>query len=177
MRRGMWLSLALATAVGAVTVAITPAPAQKKKLVYWTHWEQSPKFNQWYVTKGQEFAKKFGYDLEIEVLTISPGAYEAKYLAAMTGKSGAPDFFNGMTEGWCGQYEFCDPMPSDLAKVWDEALLKYLVPIGKWKDVRYGVPIEHGSFLQMYINADMFRKAGVDPDKPLRTLDEWLPAR
>jgi len=174
MRRGMWLSLALAAAVGAVTVAIPPAPAQTKKLVYWTHWDQQPDFNKWYTEKGKEFAKKTGY--EVEVVTIPYQGYEAKYLAALMGKSGAPDFFNGMTHQWCGQYDFCEPMPQDLAKIWDESIPKYMVPIGKWKNARYGTPLEHGNFQQMYMNVDLFKKAGLDADKPPKTLDEWLAA-
>jgi multiple sugar transport system substrate-binding protein len=174
MRRGMWLGLAAAAAVGAVAVATPPAPAQTKKLVYWTHWDQQPDFNKWYAEKGKEFAKKTGY--EIEVVTIPYQGYEAKYLAALMGKSGAPDFFNGMTHQWCGQYDFCDPMPQDLVKIWDESIPKYMVPIGKWKNVRYGTPLEHGNFQQMYMNADLFKKAGLDADKPPKTLDEWLGA-
>ena len=115
MRRGMWLSLALAAAVGAVTVATPPAPAQTKKLVFWTHWDQNPDFNKWYADKGKEFAKKTGY--EVEVVTIPYQGYEAKYLAAFMAKSGAPDIFMGMTHQWCGQYDFCDKMPADLAKI------------------------------------------------------------
>ncbi len=42
--------------------------------------------------------------------------------------------------------------------------------------VRYGIPIEHGNFQQMYINVDMFKKAGLNPDKPPKTFDEWLAA-
>ena len=42
-----------------------------------------------------EFAKKTGY--EVEVVTVPYQGYEAKYLAAFMGRSGAPDFFNGMT--------------------------------------------------------------------------------
>jgi ABC-type glycerol-3-phosphate transport system substrate-binding protein len=174
MRRGLWLSLAIAVAVGVVAVTAPPAPAQTKKLVYWTHWDQQPDFNKWYVEKGKEFTKKTGY--ELEVVTIPYQGYEAKYLAALIGKSGAPDFFNGMTHQWCGQYDFCDPMPADLVKIWDESIPKYMVPIGKWKNVRYGTPLEHGNFQQMYMNVDLFKKAGLDADKPPKTLDEWLAA-
>jgi ABC-type glycerol-3-phosphate transport system substrate-binding protein len=66
----------------------------------------------------------------------------------------------GMTHQWCGQYDFCDKMPADLAKTYDANLPKYMVEVGKWKGVRYGIPIEHGNFQQMYINVDMFKKAG-----------------
>ncbi len=72
-----------------VAVAIPNASfAQQKKLVLWTHWEQNPDFNKWYVTKGKEFAKKTGY--EVEVVTIPYQGYEAKYLAAFMAKSSAP---------------------------------------------------------------------------------------
>jgi multiple sugar transport system substrate-binding protein len=148
--------------------------AQQKKLIYWTHWEQNPDFNKWYETKGKEFAKKTGY--EVEVVTIPYQGYEAKYLAAFMGRSGAPDFFNGMTHQWCGQYDFCDKMPDDLAKLWDENLPKYMIPIGQWKGARYGMPIEHGNFQMMYMNVDMFKKSGLNPDRPPKTMDEWLAA-
>ncbi len=148
--------------------------AQQKKIVYWTHWEQNTEFNKWYETKGKEFAKKTGY--EVEVVTIPFQGYESKYLAALMGKSGAPDFFNGMAQQWCGQYDFCDRMPADLEKIWDENIPKYMVPIGKWKGARYGIPIENGNFGQMYLNVDMFKKAGLNPDQPPKTFDELLVA-
>jgi multiple sugar transport system substrate-binding protein len=148
--------------------------AQQKKLVYWTHWEQNPEFNKWYVAKGKEFAKKTGY--EVEVVTIPFQGYEAKYMAALMGKTGGPDFFNGMAQQWCGQYDFCDRMPADLEKIWDENIPKYMLPIGKWKGARYGIPIENGNFGQMYINVDMFKKAGLNPDQPPKTFDDLLPA-
>ena len=152
-----------------VAVAIPDASfAQQKKLVLWTHWDQNPEFNKWYADKGKEFAKKTGY--EVEVVTIPYQGYEAKYLAAFMAKSSAPDIFMGMTHQWCGQYDFCDKMPADLAKAYDENLPKYMVPVGKWKGVRYGMPIEHGNFQQMYINVDMFKKAGLNPDDPPKTI-------
>jgi multiple sugar transport system substrate-binding protein len=174
----MWTLRGLAVVVvGALAMAMAlaaPGAAQSKKLVFWTHWEQNPEFNKWYETKGKEFAKKSGY--EVEVVTIPYQGYEAKYLAALVGKSGAPDVFLGMTHQWCGQYDFCDKMPADLEKTWQGALPKYMIPWGQWKNATYGIPIEHGNFQQMYLNADLFKKAGLNPDKPPAKLGEWLEA-
>ena len=174
MRRVSWIMVTCLAAALVLGGLGGEAWAQQKKLVYWTHWEQNPDFNKWYETKGKEFAKKTGY--EVEVVTIPYQGYEAKYLAAFMGRSGAPDFFNGMTHQWCGQYDFCDKMPDDLAKLWDENLPKYMIPIGQWKGARYGMPIEHGNFQMMYMNVDMFKKAGLNPDRPPKTMDEWLAA-
>jgi len=175
MRRTTGGAIAVLAAAGLLTTALAErTPAQAKKLVYWTHWEQNPEFNRWYETKGKEFARKSGY--EVEVVTIPYQGYEAKYLAALMGKTGAPDFFNGIAHQWCGQYDFCDRMPPDLEKVWSENLPKYMRAWGQWRGVTYGIPIEHGNFQQMYINADLFRKAGLDPDRPPKTLDDWLAA-
>src|SRR3954470_16000922 len=169
-RVGRWMPLVLAAAMLAVVAPI--ASAQQKKLVLWTHWEQNPDFNKWYEAKGKEFAKKSGY--EVEVVTVPYQGYEAKYLAAFMAKNSAPDIFMGMTHQWCGQYDFCDKMPADLAKVYDDNVPKYMLPVGIWKGVRYGIPIEHGNFQQMYINVDMFKKAGLDPDNPPKTMNDWL---
>src|SRR6202171_2700183 len=91
MKRGGWWMLAiLATVMVAVTIP-NDSFAQQKKLVLWTNWEQNPDFNKWYETKGKEFAKKTGY--EVEVVTVPYQGYEAKYLAAFMAKSSAPDMF------------------------------------------------------------------------------------
>jgi multiple sugar transport system substrate-binding protein len=174
MRRKIWRTISIAVVALAVVMAPSAGSSQSKKLVFWTHWEQNPEFNKFYETRGKDFAQKHGY--EVQVVTVPYQGYEAKYLAALMGKSGAPDIFMGMTHHWCGQYDFCDRMPADLAKVWDENLPKYMVSVGKWKGVRYGIPIEHGNFQQMYINVDLFKKAGLNPDQPPKTLDDWLAA-
>ncbi len=172
MRRSAWIVIGCLVGVFVLAGLLGNASAQQKKIVYWTNWDQNPEFNHWYETIGKEFAKKSGY--EVQVVTIPYEGYQAKYLAALMGRSGAPDFFMGTVAQWCAQYDFCDKMPADLAKLWDENLPAYMVPWGKWKGVSYGIPLEHGNFQQMYINVDMFKKAGLNPDKPPKTFDEWL---
>ena len=73
-----------------------------------------PRLQQVVRGQGKEFAKS-GY--EVEVVTIPYQGYEAKYLAGFMASGSAPDMFMGMTHQWCGQYDFCDRMPADLAKM------------------------------------------------------------
>lgn len=174
MRRVTWMAVICLAGVLVLGGVAGEGWAQQKKLVFWTMWDQNPEFNKWYETRGKDFAKKTGF--EVEVVTIPYQGYEAKYLAAFMGKSGAPDMFMGMTHHWCGQYDFCDKMPADLLKAWDQNLPKYMLPVGMWKGARYGMPIEHGNFQMMYINVDLFKKAGLNPDRPPKSMDEWLAA-
>jgi multiple sugar transport system substrate-binding protein len=52
-----------------------------------------------------------------------------------------------------------------------------MAEVGKWNGARYGIPIEHGNFQQMYINTDMFQKAGLNPDDPPKKFTgDWLAA-
>jgi multiple sugar transport system substrate-binding protein len=46
---------------------------------------------------------------------------------------------------------------------------------GEWKGQRYGVPLDIHT-LSFYWNKDLFRKAGLDPEKPPATKDEFLNA-
>jgi multiple sugar transport system substrate-binding protein len=171
MRRLSWMVVMCAAAILVLGGLGGEAWAQQKKIVMWTHWDNNPDFNKWYATRGKDFAAKSGF--EVEVVTVPYQGYEAKYLAAFMGRSGAPDMFMGMTHHWCGQYDFCDKMPDDLVKIWGANLPKYMLAWGVWKNVRYGIPIEHGNFQMMYLNADLFKKAGLNPDRPPKTLDEW----
>ena len=143
------------------------------KLVLLTHWEDKPEFTQWYAEKARQFAK--GSGSTVEVVTIPYPGYDAKYLE-MLRASGGPDIFMGITHQWCGQYDLCDKMPSDLAATLDRKLPPSIKAFGEWKGVRYGIPIENGSFEQMYINVDMFKAAGLNPDDPPKTMNDWLAA-
>lgn len=148
--------------------------AEKVTLIYWTHWGQNPKFNEWYVEKGKEFAKLHPEVAGVEVVNIPYEGYEAKYLSAFVGKTNAPDFFNGMAHQWAGKYQFADPMPQDLVEKLDPHIPAHMKKVGVWDGVRYGVPIEGANFQMLYINADMFEEAGLDPNRPPQTLDELL---
>src|SRR5690554_2217695 len=137
-------------AILVVSINVYGAP-EKVKLVYWTHWEQNPIFNNYYVEKGKEFAKLHPEVEGVEVVVVPYASYEAKFFTALASGKGAPDMFNGMAHDWAGRYDFADPMPEKLAKRVDKQLAEYLRPIGVWDGKRYGIPIEAGNFQQLYI--------------------------
>lgn len=171
MRKKSFLVVLLALMVVTGSVFATP---KKVKLVYWTHWEQNPKFNAYYAEAGKEFAKLHPECAGVEVVTVPFSGYSAKYLAAFMARSGAPDFFNGAPHDWAGKYDFADKMPAKIAKRVEETVVNTARPFGMFNGVRYGFPVEGGNFQYMFINTDMYKEAGLDPNKPPKTLNELL---
>ena len=155
------------------------APAGEEKgpveLVYMTEWEQMPEFNAYFEEMGAEFAKLYPDECSgVRVVTIPYSGYEAKFTTALSSDNSEVDFFKGLPNVWAGQYEYCDPMPKELADRLDKELASYLKPIGYYDGVRYGYPLEAGNFQQLYINVDMFKEAGLDPDNPPLTFDDVM---
>lgn len=158
--------------------AAEASDASKKgpvKLVYMTEWEQMTEFNNYYVEKGKEFAALYPDECSgVEVITIPYSGYEAKFLSSFQAGTVACDFYKGMAHVWAGLYDDADPMPKHFADKLDKELVSYLKPIGVYNGIRYGYPVEAGNFQQLYINVDMFKAAGLDPNKPPKTFDELL---
>lgn len=46
----------------------------------------------------------------------------------------------------------------------------------EWHGHTWGIPFNADAWERMYYNADLFRRAGLDPDRPPRTWGEWLTA-
>lgn len=68
------------------------------------------------------------------------------------------------------------PLTSDpSAKTWLDYYLPNFLEMGTYDGVVYGIPHSLGTPL-MYYNKDLFRKAGLDPEKPLKTWDDVLEA-
>lgn len=165
------LVLLIVTVIAGATISAAP---KKVKLVYWTHWEQNPKFNAYYAEVGKEFAKINPKVSGVEVVTVPYSGYEAKYLAAFMARSGAPDLFNGAAHDWAGKYDFIDKMPAKITKRVSEEAASTGIECGLYNGIRYGFPIEGGNFQYMFINVDMFKEAGLDPNKPPKTMSELL---
>lgn len=172
-KRSLLVGLLMVMVVVITAAAISAAP-KKVKLVYWTHWEQNPKFNAYYAEAGKEFARLNPECAGVEVVTVPYSGYSAKYLASFMARTGAPDLFNGAAHDWAGKYDFADRMPTNIAKRVSVEAASTAVTFGVYNGVRYGFPIEGGNFQYMFINVDMYKEAGLDPNKPPTTLTELL---
>lgn len=59
--------------------------------------------------------------------------------------------------------------PASYRKAWSDDMLKAM----KWKGQLYGLPIWGGTYAEIY-NRELVTKAGLDPAKPPKTVDEYL---
>lgn len=111
-------------------------------------------------------------------LTVFPyEQYQSKALLAMKGGTG-PDVLS-LDQIWTAQFaaaKLVSPIDSQLAGSKDIKKADFFP--GAWASNEYagktwGVPLNADVWEQMYYNADLFRAAGLDPDKPPTTWTEW----
>jgi ABC-type glycerol-3-phosphate transport system substrate-binding protein len=186
MRKSILLVGALLIVMGAASVFASgnkeqqpPAAssAQKVQLVYWSHYGQSPPFVQAFADTANYYLPKIGYpNVTMKAVVIPYSNYYEKYLSAFASGTG-PDVFVGNPSDWAmkgGLHPVAAPFPADLAKSWEDALAIPFRADGVLDGQRYGFEVEGGSLLLLYYNKDMFQAAGLDPNKPPATLNEFL---
>lgn len=142
---------------------------------HWTHWCTN---NEHFEPFWSEAAAKFNeqhpeVNFSINLVCVPYEGYQAKYSSAFDVKKGPP-MFNGMTHVWAGQFGVVDKMPKDIADAVAKIVVKPSEPYGLYQGERYGLPVEGGNFMMMYINLGLFREAGLDPNKPPKTYADML---
>lgn len=169
MKKLLAVFLAAVLVLGAVPL-MSVAKAEPVKLVYMTSWEDKVEYNAYIEEAGKRFAAE-NPDLcsGVEILPVSYSGYEAKFQTALASGTYVCDIFQGQPQTY---HAFADPMPEAFATWIDENVVEYLKNIGIFEGVRYGIPQEAGNFQQLYINIDMFKEAGLDPENPPKTMDE-----
>lgn len=149
------------------------AKQKKIKLVYWTYVEEYTKTLDYYRVQLKEFQKKYPH-VDIEFLMIPYEGSDAKLLTAFTGRKNAPDMFVGKVPYFAGGLGVAEPVPADLAKHYDNVIVDKIKEFVKHDGKFYGYPLESDLGMMLFYNTDMFKEAGLDPNKPPRTLDELV---
>jgi multiple sugar transport system substrate-binding protein len=169
----MKLRVRLAAWVSIVTAAAAMSSCAKKQsdaetaIRFWQFWDVGV-----IAPIIAEFEKQNpGVRVEVEQLTWATGLEKIQAaLASGTqpdvcelGSTWLPRFsYEGVLEDVTSIYE----AERDSFLMWESAL---------WKDRVYGLPWVQGSRV-LFVNRDLFRRAGLDPDQPPRTWDELLEA-
>jgi ABC-type glycerol-3-phosphate transport system substrate-binding protein len=148
----------------------------EKEVVKLTYWSvcNFPEYDPfWEEIASRLNAERPEVDLTLTLTCIPYIGYGAKYKSAFDAGKG-PDIFFDMTYITAGELGVSEKMPDDIAKKIEGILGGPGSIIGMYEGVRYGVPVEGGYFMMTYINEDMYREAGLDPNKGPATYTEML---
>jgi ABC-type glycerol-3-phosphate transport system substrate-binding protein len=163
----------------AIMMALLPTLgwAQKKTLTFWTLQQAAIDIQTAQQNAVKDFETKF--NCTVQVTSFPYVELRDKMLTAVAGGQG-PDLLL-LDQIWVSQY----------------AAAKYVMPItnlmktsgikaddyfpgawgaGSYLGETYAVPFDVGVWALMYYNKDMFKAAGLNPDKPPVTWDEFLVA-
>jgi multiple sugar transport system substrate-binding protein len=114
----------------------------------------------------------------VKVTTFPYAQYRDKLLVAVRGGTG-PDVMS-LDEIWtpefaaAGVIEPLDDLIAASTAVKPEIFFQGAWDTNLYQGKIWGVPLNFDVWMQMYYNADMFTAAGLDPNAPPKTWDEWL---
>lgn len=174
-RRFFFLSLVLVMMVG--VAARVPASAQEKITIRWWHIQTAEAQAAFWQNVADEFMAQHP-NVNIEITILENEAFKSRLVTVMQAGD-PPDLF----QSWGGGV---------LWKYANAGLVRNIAPEleGEWKDSfaakaalelygrngeYYGVPWTWGA-VGIFYNKDLFAKAGLDPEAPPQTWDEFLAA-
>jgi multiple sugar transport system substrate-binding protein len=116
--------------------------------------------------------------VKVKITAFPYAQYRDKVLVAMKGGTG-PDIL-ALDQIWTPEFAAAGliaPLDDYIAK--SSVVTKDKFFTGAWDSNGYegktwGVPLNADVWEQLYYNADLFEKAGLDPDEPPTTWDQWL---
>jgi multiple sugar transport system substrate-binding protein len=115
--------------------------------------------------------------VKVKVTTFPYAQYRDKVLVAMKGGTG-PDVL-ALDQIWMAEFAaagLITPLDDQIAKagnVKKDGFFSGAWDSNVYQGKTWGVPLNFDVWEQLYYNADLFRAAGLDPDKPPTTWQEW----
>jgi multiple sugar transport system substrate-binding protein len=135
-----------------------------------------PKEARAFFTEVQKGMAKEYPDIRLEIVDADWNTFHSRAPIWVTGKQ-EPDVYLCSQTDLAGFVDIGAVIPLD---TFIDAKLKADIPAGAWDSVRYkghilAIPGDYAPFVLWY-NKDVFKKAGLDPQKPPTTWDELLQA-
>jgi multiple sugar transport system substrate-binding protein len=147
-----------------------------KVITIWDQEQSAKDIAEGYETVVKQFEKDHP-GVTVKVETFPFAQYRDKMLVAMKGGTG-PDVMT-LDQVWTPEFAaagLIEPLDdkigsSDVIK--EDDFFKGAWESNQFQDQMWGVPLNFDVWEQMYYNADLFKAAGLDPDKPPTTWSEW----
>ena len=171
MKRSIGSSIAVAAATLAWSVA---GAAQQPIVLQWqtANLTESQYEPVWKQTIAEFEAANPG--IKVEPVLVARKDHWTKFVAASQAKK-APcivsvDLTTAAYNGYLMPIDkYWKAEPAAFRDAWSDAILAS----AKWKGQLYGLPIWGGTYAEIY-NRDLVVRAGLDPDKPPKTFDEYV---
>lgn len=175
MRKKVWI-VGLIIAIWLVS-SVSLGFAQKVTIKYWGMKQAEVRLIEAQQSALVDFEKKYP-EIKVKITVFPYEAYRDKLLVATA--AGTPPDVSVIDQIWSAEFPaagFVIPLDKYIAKskivkrdaffpgAWDSAVYKGKV---------WGIPFDVGVWAFVYYNRDMFRKAGLDPNKPPVYWDELL---
>jgi ABC-type glycerol-3-phosphate transport system substrate-binding protein len=162
-------------AVGAALLAVAGACAAQQPVVL--QWQTANLTESQYEPVWKRTIAEFeaaNPGIKVEPVLVARKDHWTKFVAAAQAKK-APcivsvDLTTAAYNGYLMPLDkYWNAEPATYRKAWSDDMLKAM----KWKGQLYGLPIWGGTYAEIY-NRDLVVKAGLDPSKPPKTIDEYL---
>ena len=171
MKRSIGSSITVAVATLAWSVGVA---AQQPIVLQWqtANLTESQYEPIWKQTIAEFEAANPG--IKVEPVLVARKDHWTKFVAASQAKK-APcivsvDLTTAAYNGYLMPLDkYWNAEPAAFRNAWSDAILSS----AKWKGQLYGLPIWGGTYAEIY-NRDLVVKAGLDPDKPPKTFDEYV---
>ncbi|MCY9668384.1 ABC transporter substrate-binding protein [Paenibacillus alginolyticus] len=152
-------------------------PAQKQKISIWTLQQADVNIQEAQKKAAKSFEEKF--NTEVQITSFPYIQLKDKMLAAVAGSEG-PDVLL-LDQIWVAQYaaaKYVIPVDDYLGKsdIKADDYFKGAWGAGSYQNKMYAIPFDVGVWGVLYYNKDMFKAAGLDPEKPPVTWKEFMDA-
>ncbi|KIL38983.1 hypothetical protein SD70_22835 [Gordoniibacillus kamchatkensis] len=152
-----------------------PAAAKKQTLTIWTLQQADINIQDAQKKAAKAFEEKFNAD--VQITSFPYDQLKDKMLAAVAGGEG-PDVLL-LDQIWVAQYaaaKYIVPIDDYLSKsdIKADDYFKGAWGAGTYQNKMYAVPFDVGVWGVLYYNKDMFKQAGLDPEKPPVTWSEFI---
>lgn len=155
--------------------AAKPTETKKQTLTIWTLQQADINIQEAQKKAAKAFEEK--YNAEVQITSFPYDQLKDKLLAAVAGGEG-PDVLL-LDQIWVAQYaaaKYIVPIDDYLSKsdIKADDYFKGAWGAGSYQNKMYAVPFDVGVWAVLYYNKDMFKQAGLDPEKPPTTWSEFL---
>ncbi|MCG8479573.1 MAG: extracellular solute-binding protein [Spirochaetales bacterium] len=149
------------------------------ELLFWSHMGEAPAYVEAFADSATEAFAEIGMGhITVRGEIVEYSRVDQRYISAFTSGQG-PDIFFARAWDYALDYglnPIAVPFSEEAQRVWDERLSPGVAEQAVIEGKRFGIPWQGAMAQILFYNVDHFIEAGLDPDDPPSTLEEFVEA-